>query len=188
MRTLLISALLISTAVRAEIVDRISVLADGHAIKSSDINEEVRITQFLNQEKLDTSLDERRKAADRLIEQAVIRKEREAGQYSDPEREEVDSLFAQIQQRYPDEAALDQALKAYGITREDLIRHLEWQLAVLQFIRVRFLADQTASPDAKEPPKDPNAEFFAWLDENRKKIRLIYKEEGLKWAAKPSGS
>lgn len=201
MRTfVLISALLSSAAIRAEIVDRISVLIDGHAIKSSDINEEVHITQFLNQERLDLDPDERRKAADRLIDQTVIRKEIEAGQYPDPERSEVDALLMQIERRYSNEAAFEQALKTYGITREDLVRHLEWQTTVLEFIRVRFLVvetppaavdaakGQSASPAPKEPPKDPNAAFFAWLDENRKKIRILYKEEGLKWPAKPPGS
>ena len=132
----------------AEMVDRISIIVDGRIIKHSDIVRDIRLTAFLNRETLSFDLSAQKKATARLIDQALIRKELQAGLYPSPEPGEVDALLRQLQHSLGSETAYQGALAAYGITDRDLRRHLNWQLSVLRFINVRF-ASGTQIPDAE---------------------------------------
>ena len=159
-----------------EIVDRIAVVVDRTAIKQSDVMRDLRITAFINGEKPDFGLAEQKKAANRLIDQAMIRKEIGMGRYPDPDPALVNRLLQQIRQMYRSEAAFRQALTTYGITQDELMEHLRWQEAVLQFIAVRFRSGGAS----ESTQNDPNQPFFTWLDETRKQIRVLFKEESLK--------
>ena len=59
----------------AEVIDRIAVVVGKIAIKASDIRREMRITQFLNREPVSETAEARKKAAERLIDQAIIREQ-----------------------------------------------------------------------------------------------------------------
>src|SRR6202171_3261219 len=132
----------------AEIVDRISVIVDGHIIKHSDIIKDIRLTDLLNHDTPTFSTGEQKKALARLIDQALIRKELQAGLYSNPEPSEVDALLQQLKQSFGSEAAYRSDLKSYSVSEEDLRRHLNWQLTVLRFINIRF-ASGAQIPDAE---------------------------------------
>jgi len=75
------SWLLLSAMATAVIVDRIAVVVGNHIVKQSDIEREIRVTAFLNDENADLSLTSRKKAAGRLIDQLFIRREIELGDY-----------------------------------------------------------------------------------------------------------
>ena len=78
------------------VIDRIAVIVDKHAIKSSDIDRDLRVTAFLNREPLNVSSDAKQKAAERLIEQTVIRDEMEKGGYSKSSAGDVDGMIKRI--------------------------------------------------------------------------------------------
>lgn len=126
---------------RAEIVDRISIVVDDSIIKHSDIIQDIRLTDFLNHETPSLTLSEQKKAAARLIDQRLIRKELESGLYSSPDPSEVDSLLQQIKRGFASEAAYRRALSAYHLSEAELRKRLDWQLTVLRFINLRFGAD-----------------------------------------------
>jgi peptidyl-prolyl cis-trans isomerase SurA len=132
----------------AEIVDRISVIIDGHIIKHSDIIKDIRLTDLLNHETPTFNAGEQKKALARLIDQSLIRKELQAGLYSSPQPSEVDALLQQLKQSFGSEAAYRGALKSYLVSEEDLRQHLNWQLIVLRFINIRF-ASGAQIPDAE---------------------------------------
>jgi peptidyl-prolyl cis-trans isomerase SurA len=135
---LLLSVCLLAIS-RAEIIDRIAVTLDSQVITESEILREVRLTAFLNAEPLNFNPDDRRKAAERLIEQKLIRKEMEVGRYAQPNPSETGPMMKQIEtQRFPGPEAYRHALEKYGITEDDLKAHLLWQIALLRFIEVRF--------------------------------------------------
>ena len=123
---------------RAEIIDRISIVVDGSIIKHSDIIQDIRLTDFLNHETPSLALSEQKKAAARLIDQTLIRKELESGLYSSPDPSEVDSLLQQIKRGFASDAAYRRALAAYHLSEAELRKRLEWQLTVLRFINLRF--------------------------------------------------
>ena len=124
--------------VRAEIIDRVAVSVDRQVITESEVIDEVRITAFLNGEKPDLSGDSRRRTADRLVEQLLIRHEMDLTHYPQPEASAIQDRFQEIRSRYPSEAALQAALTAYRITLEKLEKALLRQAATLQFIDLRF--------------------------------------------------
>ena len=163
---------------RAEIIDRIAIIVDRQAIKDSDITEEIRVTSFLNKDKVDLSLAARKKSASRLIDQAILRKEMDVGNFVTSDEEEAARLLDQLRRGYPSTAAYQQALKSYEITEEQLKDRLSWQTQVLQFIKLRF--GDLDAPSGQTVSVDVNKQFFAWLDETRKEAHIVYKEENLK--------
>lgn len=198
-------------AAQAVIIDRIAIVVGNHIVKDSDIERDIRITSFLNNEQLDFSLPSRKKAASRLIDQQIIRDEIESGEYSVAPASEADAMLAQIKrERYPTAERYRQALAHYGIDDADLKNALMWQTTVLRFIDSRFrpgvlvtdadiqsyytahqaelrreypnAADANAMrPDIEDiiAGERVNQQFYAWLEEQRKQVRVEYREESL---------
>jgi hypothetical protein len=129
---------LLTAAFQAEIVDRLAVTLDNEAIAESEIILEIRLAAFLNGDRLDFSPEIKRKAANRLIEQKLIRKEIELGRYTQPAPEEVEPMLKPIQARFQDPEEFRQALNKYGIGESDLKAYLLWQITLLRFIDIRF--------------------------------------------------
>lgn len=121
------------------IIDRIAVSVGTRVITTSDISREIRVTAFLNGTKVDLSPAARRAAADRMVEQALIRMEIVNSRYPEPSMDEVKPIFEQFRKlHYPDDGAYQAALKQYGITEQDVLQELLWQRTLLSFIDVRF--------------------------------------------------
>jgi hypothetical protein len=132
-------ALLALVAPGAVVLDRIAVIVGRHVIKTSDIDREVRLTDFVNAQPLDLSTAARKKAADRLIDQDIIRNEVEVAGYATASAADADKLLAQMKaNRFRSDAQYRAALRQYGITEEQLKAQLLWQLTVLRFIEQRF--------------------------------------------------
>src|SRR5262249_49424474 len=69
----LLGGVLVLCAGRAEIIDRVAVVVGNRVITESEILREVRLTAFLNGAPLDFSAASKRKTAERLVEQRLIR-------------------------------------------------------------------------------------------------------------------
>jgi peptidyl-prolyl cis-trans isomerase SurA len=140
MRIATIAALAVSGVLsHAAIVDRIAVVAGKRVIKDSDIVEELRLTAFLNNEQPSFLPAARKKAADRLIDQEIIRNEIEEGDYPAASLAEAKNFLTSIKKdRFATAAAYTRALASYQIAEDDLIDRLCWQLTVLRFIDMRF--------------------------------------------------
>ncbi|MGA2879167.1 MAG: hypothetical protein ABSG13_09475 [Bryobacteraceae bacterium] len=121
-----------------EIIDRIVITVGNQVITQSQVDEEVRVTAFLNREKLDLNADAKKQAADRLIEQALIKREMDLSHYPLPELSEAGESLQSLQAMYSSEAEFQNALQSYSITLEELTRRLWWQLTLLRFIDYRF--------------------------------------------------
>ena len=156
---------------RADVVDRIAVAVGNRAIKESQIDRDIRLTAFLNGTPLDEGAGSKRKAADRLIDQTVIRSEMSKGSYPDASNTDVNATLAKIRQaRFHSEGEYQQALKTYGISESELKAHIAFQLQVVKFVDLRF---------AKGSPAADNEAFFAWLDATRKNSRIQFHDEVL---------
>ncbi len=113
------------------VLDRIAIIVGKRVVKTSDIERDLRASQFLNGEPVNVSTEAKRKVADRLIVQELVRQEIMNGGYRQPNESDVDAL---LQQKQRDAAALAR----YGLTADQLRRYLHWQLTVLRFIDERF--------------------------------------------------
>jgi len=149
MRLAAVLLFLSALPVPAVIIDRIAVVVGAHVIKTSDIERDLRLTDFLNQEPLNLSPAARRQAAGRLVDQEIIRADITSGGYARARDSDAEALLRQIQRdRFGDvEARLAAALQRYGLTEDELRRQLLWQLTVLKFIQQRFQPGVYVSDD-----------------------------------------
>lgn len=146
----------------AEVYDRVAVAVGNHAIKASDIDRDIRLTAFLNGGKLDFSLPEQRKAADRLIDQWMIREEMAKRNYAAVSAANADEVFNKIKAaRFPNTGEYQQALNRYGISESELKAHVAWQATVVRFIADRFQSQA----------------FFNWLNDSRKRASIQFRGE-----------
>ena len=153
-------AVLFLCSVHSEIIDRIAISVGNQVITKAQIDEEVRLTGFLNGSQLDLSAEERKKAADRLIEQTLVKRDMEFSHYPIPPDSDAEPALKALKANYPSEAQYRQALDKYGITEETLKQRLRWQTTLLRFIDYRF------RPGILVPDKD---------------IRNYYDLEVVKW-------
>lgn len=140
MRVYSIAALLFALTflARAEVIDRIAVSVGTRVITTSEIEREARLTAFLNNTQPDLSPAGRRKTAERLVDQRLVKRELEAARYPAPEPSDVEESVRAVKARYKTPAAYQQALERYGISEQDVRDYLAWQLAFLRFIDIRF--------------------------------------------------
>ncbi len=197
-----LSLLLWSLPAGAVVIDRIVVIVDKLVIKSSDIDRDLRVTEFLNSQPLDLSVAAKRKAAERLIDQTIIREEMEKSAYPPASTASVDAMVKRV---LPARAA---ELSRYGLTEAQLRMQMQWQLDVLKFIDERFRPSVLVTDDqvqayynqhkadlerqypqvktyaAMEPQIRAKMEgdqvdlnFDQWLTAARKRSRIVYRQE-----------
>ncbi len=131
---------------KAVIVDRVAIIVGNAIVKDSDIDEDLRVTSFLNNQSpaansaVNSAVKQadRKKAASRLIDQALIRKEIQSGEYPSAPVAEAQSLLANLKKRYPNETVYKTVLASRGIDEDEVKARLLWQLTVLRFIDARF--------------------------------------------------
>jgi hypothetical protein len=148
------------------VLDRMAVIVGKHVVKTSDIDWDLRVTAFLNREPLEFSSQTKRKSAERLIDQEMIRQEIVTGNYRRPPDSDASALEAQLNRdRF---GGSDQRMRAelqrYGITGEQLRAQLLWQLTVLRFIDERFRPAMIVTDD----------EVRAYYDQHLAELRRQY--------------
>lgn len=125
----------------AEIVDRIAITIGRQVITELQIDEEIRVTAFLNHEPISRDLSARRAAAAHLVSQLLVKHELELSHYPPPETEAVDNYLKQVRADFASDAEFNQALASYKLSEDVLRDHLALQVAMLQFVEVRFRPD-----------------------------------------------
>lgn len=133
----------------AVVLDRIAVIAGTRAIKTSDLDRDVRLTQFLNRDPLSITSATKHEAAERLITQDMIRQEMASGGYRRPAEMQAAELEAELcRDRFGNSSArMTETLHKYGLTKNELRERLLWQITVLQFIDQRFRAGVVVTDD-----------------------------------------
>jgi hypothetical protein len=176
MRRVLLSACLL-LPLRAEVLDRIAIVADRRVITELQIDEELRVTAFLNNQPVSHDSAARRAAAGHLIEQLLVEREMELSHYPLPDPAEVDQYVAQVQKALSNYTDFDAALRSYGLTPDILKQHLQLQLTTLRFIELRFRPDAGSSSAEIEHRTDEALDV--WLGESRKQAKIVYLDRSL---------
>ena len=135
-----IALLFLSSLQGAVVLDRMAVIVGNRVIKTSDIERDLRVTEFLNHEPLNLNPEAKHKSAERLIDQEIIRQEVVTGGYRPPADADADALAKQLLHDHfgGSPARLREELARYGLTDGQLREELLWQLTVLRFIDQRF--------------------------------------------------
>ena len=130
----------IQVSLAAELIDRVAVSVGSTVITESELLEHLRIRALLEGIPLRLDSETKRDAADRLIQQALIRREIENTRYVTPEAFLAQPLLASFKlSRFHDNAGEYQAaLKMAQVTESEVQASFLWQLTVLRFIEFRF--------------------------------------------------
>jgi hypothetical protein len=176
-------ALILAAGAAAEIIDRIAISINNRVITESEILRQIRLTAFMNGEKPDFRAENKRRTADRLVEQALIRREIESTRYI-TEASMSKTLYEQIRSRYKDDAAYRRALAEYDVTDEDVRQSLQWQATLLEFVDIRFRpgiqiseADLKDYYDSEIAPKAAAAGEKITFEEARPKIEDVLTQQ-----------
>lgn len=190
----------------AAVIDRTAVSVGNDVITETELLDDIRVVSFLNREPLDFTPQARLRAAERLVDQYLIRQEIRIAMLDAPPRERAERLLANVKARFGSEEQYRAALARYGITEEQLREHLYWQLTVMRFVNQRFRAglprraedileqleeeakaDRTApgTPPGEPAPPAPNGEsqpdvdeqLERWLKQARERTRVVYMKE-----------
>lgn len=131
--------LILAGALQGVVIDRVAIIVGNSIVKDSDIDKDIRVTDFLNAHPLDFNQAARRQAADRLINQALIRNEIRVGDYPVASLQQADEQLNRLEStRFRTTEAFDRDLERYGLTELELRVQFRWQLTVLSFIDTRF--------------------------------------------------
>lgn len=168
MRTQFIFLFLAGLALgRAEVLDRIAVVVGNTAITESEVVREAQVSAFLNGVKPDLSAAGKLKAADRLVEQELLRHEVAQTRFAEPEKAEADRILGEVRRRFASREQYDQALRKYGLSEEDLRSHLVWQWTVLRFTESRFHAGKGSVDE----------QLDTWLKEARGRTPVEFRND-----------
>jgi hypothetical protein len=186
MRQALLAIAFAVAAVAAGVIDRVAVVVGTQVITESEVLLEVRLTEFFNGQPLDLGADQRKAAAERLVDQQLIRNEMQIGGYPMPVESEGDAVLRKFRQdNYPGIPAFRAALENHGLTEDEVKRHLLWQAAAMRFTDLRFhmtmaapataQADQSQSAD-RSVDTTVEDQMEVWLKEVRSNTRIQFKK------------
>lgn len=141
-----ISLLIIAAlSLHATELDRIAVTVGKQVITESDIIRDLRVGAFLDHKPLDLGPEERRKSANRLVDQVLILQEASFSHISLPAKEEAAKLIDPVKEQYGKEYA--SSLRKYGITEDDVLEHLLAGLRAMRYTELRFRPEVQYSED-----------------------------------------
>ncbi|HYO81026.1 MAG TPA: hypothetical protein VES20_06475 [Bryobacteraceae bacterium] len=194
----------IAAVVSADVIDRVAVAVGFSVITESEILRQIRITALLNGEQPDFSGPRKREAAERLVEQMLIRREIETTRYALDAKAESESLYVALRGRVGSEREWQNLLRQYRLQNSDVREALQWQATLLEFIQVRFHPGVQVSDEEiqqyydDEVAKKPGAPSFdaarsdieqvltqqrvdraldRWLGQTRTQNRIVFREE-----------
>jgi peptidyl-prolyl cis-trans isomerase SurA len=135
--------LLVSVSLRAgEVLDRIVATVNGHVILQSDWDEELRFECFMSGHTLpDISVDQRKAALDRLIDQEVLREQMRVMDSKPAAAEQIEKQMYALktdQLRQHTGGSWQTALSLYQLTDKIIENHVTAELEQFQLIDTRF--------------------------------------------------
>jgi hypothetical protein len=172
---------------RGAVVDRVALVVGKAVFTQSEVDDETRLSELESGKPLDLSAARRKEAAERLVDQQLLRDEMQVTGFEPPAASDAGALLSRFRQEHFASLPLYRgALARYGVTEDDLKRHLLWQLAVIRFTEERFspLADATDGQSANrtengaQPAGDSvDRGMEAWLKQQRADTRIVFKPE-----------
>jgi hypothetical protein len=182
----MMTAVLIAVAAHAAVLDRIAVSVGKQVITESDVIRDLSVSAFLDRKPLDLSGEQKRKAADRLVDQLLILQEATFSRVNLAEMEDAEKMLEQIRaSAYPNDAEYRAALAEYRITQEDVLNQLLAGLRAMRFTDLRFRPEVQLSDDdlreyydklavewrKKDPSKVPT------FDDSRDQVEKLLTDE-----------
>ena len=179
-----INGLLLLTSIAAAasfaaVVDRLALIVGKTAFTQSEVEEEARLNELETGSPLDVSAAKRREAAERMVDQQLLRDEIAATEFQAPSVQS-EALLAQFcKDRFAQMASCHAAFERYGVTETAVRQRLAWEVIALRFTDERFRPLPPAV-DGQNSSVDGNTadqQMDAWLKQRRADTRVVFKEE-----------
>jgi hypothetical protein len=129
---------LMALQAHSELLDKLAITVGRQVITELRLDEEIRVTAFLNKKPIVRDIGARQAAADRLVQQLLIKREMDTSRYPLPTDEDVDKFLAGLISQFGGDETFTATLKSYELTTDTLKAHLTLQLTTLRFIEYRF--------------------------------------------------
>jgi hypothetical protein len=143
-----VTILLVAMAANAAVLDRIAVTVGKQVITESDIVRDLRVAAFLDHKPVDLSGEQKRKSADRLVDQLLILQEATFSRVNLAAPEDAAKMLEQLKASlYPSEIEFSAGLAQYRITEEDVLNQLLAGLRAMRFTDVRFRPEVQLTED-----------------------------------------
>ena len=141
MRAAIACFVLLASLAQGETLDRVSARVGKDAITDSALRRHLRMEAFFARATADLTSASRRKAAERLIDQILIRRELELNRFAPPAARDVEAQIGLLMKsRQEDATALGASLEHYGFSLDDLRAEILYQIMLLRFVEFRFSA------------------------------------------------
>jgi parvulin-like peptidyl-prolyl isomerase len=125
-------------ACAGSVIDRIVATVNGRIVLQSDWDEAVSYEAFVNGHRLDQlTLQDRKAALDRLIDQELIRQQIRAADFQHPSAAEIDHRVGEIRKQHTeavDEVTWRAALQLYGLSESELRDKVAAELDELRMV------------------------------------------------------
>lgn len=140
--------LLLAAAAHGAILDRIAVTVGKQVITESDLIRDLRVSALLDRKPLDLSGEQKRKSADRLVDQMLILQEAAFSRAELASKDDAARMLEEVKSaEYPNDADYRAALARYGVTEPEIIEHLLAGLRAMRFTDLRFRPEVQLSGD-----------------------------------------
>ena len=130
------------SAATGEVIERVVATVNGQPILQSDWDEEFRYEAFMNRKPLESlTVEDRKQALDRVIDQELLRQQIKGSEFEEASAQEPRDRIAELRKQFPevkDDAGWKTKLEQYGMTEQDLTRHLALQLQLTRLITARL--------------------------------------------------
>ena len=139
MRAIAVMFLLPHLCMASEIIDRVAVSIGSQVVTKSMIRRMIRLQAFVENTPVVYSVENMKQAAERLIDQSLVRREIEITRYSPlPQREAEKQIEVFLKRRNMSQEQYRTNLAKYDFSEEDLRDEFLWQITVMQFVEFRF--------------------------------------------------
>jgi hypothetical protein len=129
----------VAIVAHATVLDRIAVTVGKQVITESDVIRDLRVSAFLDQRPLDLRGEQKRKSADRLVDQLLMLQEASVSRLVLADTEDARKMLEQLRTSlFANDAEYRAALARYGVTEDDVINQLLGGLRALRFTELRF--------------------------------------------------
>lgn len=147
MRTLA-TILLLCAAASGEVIDRVAVSFGHEVVTLGAIRRQLRMNAYLNGKPPEDTPEARRAAAERLIDQALVKREMELSRYTPIPMADVRKNVEEYREKLgltPERFA--EVLARYGFSTEEFVNEIYWQATLLRFVQFRFSPSVQVSDD-----------------------------------------
>ena len=135
---MILALLLAAICLQAETLDRIAVTVGRHVISEHDIVQDMRVSAFIDGKAADFSADQKRKAAERLVDQYLVLEDATGTRVPPPPAADVAGLLTPIKARYVSDQEYRAALAKGQIREAELQAQLLAGLRMLRYTDLRF--------------------------------------------------